>query len=110
MSTYPANVTRELAFDGVIKKGDKSVRIRRAQEWLSIHGCPTPVDGDYGPATETCVRDFQHQQGGSTTGIVNKMTWDALTQPLNDALKRIDLPAGSSVAQAMLQVARQHLV
>jgi hypothetical protein len=83
--------------------------VRRVQEWLSIHTCPTTVDGAFGPATEKCVKDFQLLKELPVTGTVNKSTWEALTAPLTRALASITLPAGSSVGHAMLQVAQQHL-
>jgi Putative peptidoglycan binding domain len=104
--TIPAHVTRELSFDAVIRKGDMGLKVRRVQEWLSIHNCPTPVDGDFGPATEKCVKDSQKLQGTSVTGTVNRTTWQALTAPLTHALASIKLPVSLSVAQAMLQVAQ----
>ena len=109
MLTYPAHVTQELSFDAIIRKGDTGLKVRRVQEWLSIHNCPTPVDGDFGPATEKCVKDFQKLHGTPVTGTVNKTTWRALTAPLTHALASMKLPASSSVTQAMLQVAQQHL-
>jgi hypothetical protein len=109
MLTYPAHVLNELAFDAVIKKGNKGLKVRRVQEWLSIHDCPTPVDGDFGDATEKCVKDFQQSKGMPTTGKVNKETWDALTAPLSDALKPVEVPEGSSLAEVNLRVVRQHL-
>ncbi|SRR6266496_2519915 len=109
MPTYPAHVTKQLAFDVVILKGHKGLKVQRVQEWLSLQDCPTPIDGDFGDATEKCVKDFQQSNGMSATGAVNKGTWGALTEPLHNALSPIELPAGSSIAEAMLRVAKQHL-
>lgn len=74
MLNYPAHVVKELDHDLVIKKGHKGVKVRRVQEWLSIHDCPTPVDGDFGEATEKCVTDFQQLHSMSATGTVDKPT------------------------------------
>jgi hypothetical protein len=35
-------------------------------------------DGDFGPITETAVRDYQRSRGLTTDGIVGPETWDAL--------------------------------
>ena len=109
MLTYPAHVMKELVFDAAVKNGHRGLKVRRVQEWLSIHDCPTPVDGDFGDATEKCVKDFQQEHGTSVTGTVNKVTWEALIEPLRNALATTEPPAGSSVAEAMLRVAKQHL-
>ena len=39
---------------------------------------PGPVDGIYGPKTTAAVRLFQVSRGIAKTGIVGKVTWDAL--------------------------------
>ncbi|MCA9127681.1 MAG: serine hydrolase [Planctomycetales bacterium] len=36
------------------------------------------IDGDFGPATQTAVRQFQSAKGLSPTGIVDSGTWQAL--------------------------------
>lgn len=33
MLDYPAYVTKELAFDTIIKNGDTGTKVRRVQEW-----------------------------------------------------------------------------
>ena len=35
-------------------------------------------DGDFGPITETAVRDYQRSRGLASDGIVGPITWDAL--------------------------------
>jgi putative peptidoglycan binding protein len=109
MSDYPAYVMKELAFDAVIQKDNTGMKVRRVQEWLSIHGCPTVVDGDFGSATEKCTKDFQQMKDMPPTGRVDKETWNALIAPLIAALNPIQFSAETSIANAMLQVAQQHL-
>lgn len=54
------------------------------QTWLrELHfsGYPIPLiipDGIYDEATQSAVRDFQKYEGIEATGIVDKVTWDAL--------------------------------
>jgi hypothetical protein len=110
MPDYPAYVTKELEFDTVIKIDDTGVKVRRVQEWLTINKFATTIDGDFGPATEKCVKDFQQSKGIQKTGKVNQQTWDALVEPLSKALQSINFPANVSLADAILRVARQHLV
>jgi Putative peptidoglycan binding domain len=109
MSNYPSYVTRELAFDAIIQKGNTGAKVRRVQEWLSIGGFATTVDGSFGNATEACVKAFQQSPGIPVTGKVNQQTWSALVEPLNKALQPINLPANVKLADAILRVAKQHL-
>lgn len=32
MLTFPAHVTQELVFDGIVKKGDRNKKVKRVQE------------------------------------------------------------------------------
>ncbi|HMV81565.1 MAG TPA: peptidoglycan-binding domain-containing protein [Blastocatellia bacterium] len=109
MPEYPSYVTKELLFDTVIKKGDTGAKARRVQEWLSIHSFATVIDSIFGDATEKCVKDFQQTKGIQVTGNVNQQTWDALVGPLSKALQPINLSANTSLAGAILLVAKQHL-
>ena len=59
--------------------------VRRVQEWLTLAGSRTDVDGDFGPATEAAVRDFQRRCALPVTGTVDERTWAALTAPLRAA-------------------------
>ena len=109
MPDYPAYVAKELAFDTVIKIDDTGVKVRRVQEWLTINKFATTVDGDFGHATDKCVKDFQQSKGIQRTGKVNQQTWDALVEPLSKALQPINFSANMSLADATLRVAKQHL-
>jgi hypothetical protein len=109
MPDYPAPVAKELAFEGVIRKGDSGIRVRRVQEWLNIHRFATTIDGGFGDATEKCVEDFQDAAELQVTGRVNQETWEALVDPLKKAVEPINVPAGATLADAILRVAKQHL-
>ena len=78
-----------LDFPGAIARGRRDsggVRdVRRVQEWLTLAGSRTDVDGDFGPATEAAVRDFQRRYSLPVTGTVGERTWSALTAPLRAA-------------------------
>ena len=104
-----AHVARERAYDGLIQNGDSGKKVRRVQEWLKINGFATGIDGGFGDATEKCVGNFQQAKGLPKTGKVNQQTWDLLIEPLTKALAPAQFTAGTKLAQAVLQVAKQHL-
>ena len=109
MPGYPAHVTKELSFDGVIRKGQVSPAVKRVQEWLKINGFATGIDSDFGDATETCVTRFQHARELPETGEVDQQTWELLVDPLVKALAPMQFSPNATIAEAVLAVAKQHL-
>jgi len=109
MLTFPAHVTQELSFDGVIKKGDRGKKVKRLQEWLTINKFATSIDGDFGDATQACVTNFQKSKELPQTGKVDEQTWNLLVDSLNKALAPMEFPAGIKLSDAILRVAKQHL-
>jgi hypothetical protein len=107
--SYPQYVQRELAFPGVIKKGDSGANARRVQEWLSYHKFATTIDGGFGDATELRVKQFQTAKGITSSGKVDSKTWDALVAPLARALAPINPAGGANLADVTLAYARQHV-
>jgi len=49
-----------------------------AQEHLASAGYTIPIDGDYGPNTQSAVESFQTAEGLTADGIVGPATWAAL--------------------------------
>ncbi len=90
-----------------IKRGMKGKNVREVQEWLCLHDLPLSIDGDFGPATEQRVKEFQEMEGVGATGIVNRKTYDLLTAPLREANEII--PPTNSVRRTILKYARKHL-
>ena len=109
MPGFPTHVMDELSLDGIVKKGDHGAKVRRVQEWLTINGFATSIDGDFGNATKTCVINFQRSKGLPETGSVDEQTWNPLVVSLDKALAPIQFPAGIQLSDAILSVAKQHL-
>ncbi len=78
-----------------------------AQEHLASAGYTIPIDGDYGPNTQTAVESFQTAEGLTADGIVGPATWAAL---LRFAPGSGDLDAhrrGDGVGRGRAQLARR---
>lgn len=100
----PSHAKHELDFPGVIKRGATGIKVRRVQEWLTFHHCPTGIDGGFGSATEVAVRAFQSKKGLSVTGKVNQDTWGSLVAPLLQALS-VNISQGDPLDVAVLALA-----
>jgi hypothetical protein len=57
-----------------IKRGSKGPYVLQVQTCLNA----APLDSDFGPITDSYVKEFQKQQGLAVDGIVGPMTWGAL--------------------------------
>lgn len=62
----------------VAKRGDKSNYISDLQNMLIKKGANIKADGDYGPATEQAVRDFQKANNLPVTGTIDTDTLNKL--------------------------------
>ena len=109
MAYLPQHAVNELMFSSPIKRNDFGSKVKRVQEWLSLHDFSTTIDSDYGPATEQCVRDYQDAKQLPSTGIVDRATYTSLTEPLSNALREITLTEDETIASLSLKYARQHL-
>ena len=63
---------------GVLKAGAQGQGVVECQQRLNAHGFACAVDGDFGPATEARVVEFQQAMGLDADGIVGAATWEAL--------------------------------
>src|SRR5262245_26660853 len=59
----------DLQLQKPLRKGDEQGQVKLVQEWLCLHGEHVVIDGDFGPATEAAVKDFQAKSGVGVTGI-----------------------------------------
>ncbi len=63
-----------------VRRGDCGPAVEEIQSYLISKGFAISMDGQFGPGTETAVRQFQTQMGGGLPidGVVGAMTWLAL--------------------------------
>lgn len=102
---------QELLFPGVVAKGATGKAARRVQEWLVYHGATRiVVDGEFGPATERALLDFQVRHGiiPTANGALDEITWQVLTAPLARAMRPID-GTGHTLNEMVCLYARQHI-
>lgn len=58
----------------LLKRGSKGSTVSFVQSLVGA----VPVDGDFGPITEGCVKDYQRRKGLKVDGIVGGGTWTSL--------------------------------
>lgn len=63
----------------VISFGSSGISVRALQKLLIANGYGIPIDGVFGPVTETAVKAFQNRRRLSTDGVVGHKTWWELT-------------------------------
>ena len=98
----------DLKLDKPLQRGSKDGQVKLVQEWLSLHGENVGIDGDFGPATQSAVKDFQNKAALAATGIVDMHTFERLVAPMLAALQPI--PAnGQSLGALVVAYAQQHL-
>jgi murein L,D-transpeptidase YcbB/YkuD len=69
----------------LVTRGANNDLVRWAQEHLQSAGQQLTVDGDFGPATETAVRNFQTANGLPVSGQLDTATWRVLTDRYDPA-------------------------
>lgn len=64
----------------LVRRGSKGAAVRELQILLNAAGASPRLgeDGDFGPATDRAVRDFQDRFGLVVDGIVGRQSWAAL--------------------------------
>ena len=84
--------TEELAISSSCQAGSRGKDVKKIQEWLNIQAhlnrgttLATGIDGDYGPATTTSVKNFQTLKGLPINGKVDNKVFAELSRPMKDA-------------------------
>ncbi len=85
----------ETTFPGVLSVGSTGDGVFTLQYYLAYLSLFIPTlaqitaDGDFGPATENAVRQYQKTYGLEETGIVDDLTWNSIENNYYDILRRI---------------------
>jgi hypothetical protein len=98
----------DLQLEKPLKKGMQGGQVKLVQEWVTLQGCATGIDNQYGPATAAAVKLFQEKAKLPPTGTVDQATFEKLVAPMQRALKPI-APNGRTLGQLALAYAQQHL-
>jgi hypothetical protein len=103
-----SSIREEVRLKGALQRGRRGKAVRRCQEWLTLHGHRTVIDGVFGPATEATVRAYQNAEQLEVDGVVGPETHGALVRPLHAVLS--PLPADErTLAELTLAYAQRHL-
>jgi hypothetical protein len=77
----PTSVLSEISFPPTLARGSKGSVVSALQTALKrfdVPNSPTdpgPIDGDFGPRTESAVRAYQSHQNITVDGVVGHQTW-----------------------------------
>ena len=80
-----------MAANPVLKRGDNSPDVARAQDLLNRDGAILEPDGDFGGGTDLAVREFQARSGLTVSAVIDDPTWQkllALPEPSPDVPSR----------------------
>jgi peptidoglycan hydrolase-like protein with peptidoglycan-binding domain len=98
-----------LSIAETIVRGSKQKKvINTIQEWLCLNGQSTKIDGDYGPATEVAVSNFQKNTGLIQTGNVDPLTFEKLVSPMK-SLSQTTLSGNGGLLPAVVELSLKYL-
>jgi peptidoglycan hydrolase-like protein with peptidoglycan-binding domain len=80
--------------------------VRATQSQLDSRNAGLTIDGDFGPASEASVRDYQADVGIAVDGVVGPVTWSLLA---NTTARATNLVIGTRVAAELVAAAAQDL-
>lgn len=66
------------AYPMLLVRGSRNVYVRQFQQRLRDRGWNITVDGDFGPKTESIVKQFQKEKGLQVDGKVGINTWNSI--------------------------------
>jgi len=93
----------------MIKIGDKGKEVKEVQEWLNLHGISLAIDGDFGPATQYGVMQFNIHNNLSVEGIVTTETIDHLIHPMYMATNKCLFEKDETISDRVVEYAEKHL-
>jgi peptidoglycan hydrolase-like protein with peptidoglycan-binding domain len=107
---------KELTISATQKKNgtqNNKKDITKIQSWLNLFsmtnhdaGTATGIDGDFGPATERAVINFQKIKGRAQTGTVDQAAFDLLCEPMRKAFE--GTVPGTGLRQLIVNTAFNH--
>ena len=74
----PTPVLSKISFPPTLARGLTGSAVSALQKALKAFGAttdPGPIDGNFGPQTESAVRAYQSQQNITVDGVVGHQTW-----------------------------------
>ena len=98
-----------LSIAETIERGSKQKKlITIIQEWLCLNGQSIKIDGDYGPATEIAVSNFQKNVGLMQTSKVDPLTFEKLVWPMK-SLSQATLSSNGGLLSAVVELSLKYL-
>ena len=68
MTEIPSWIRSEYTYKKQVSRRARGRAATFVQEWLSLNGHSIQIDGDFGPATQAAVKQFQTSHGLSDLG------------------------------------------
>ncbi len=107
----------ELKFNGPLMRGNKGEDVIRVQSWLNLWkwllsdwNYQLLRDGDFGPATQGTLTEWQKRMGCTDNlGRLDQATWEALTKPMYTAFL-VTEESMSNERDLILEYLDQHLL
>jgi len=98
-----------LAITETIIRGSRQKKlIYLVQEWLCLSGESIKIDGDFGPATEKAILNFQKNAGVTPTGMMDPETFGKLVWPMKSMSQATVIKTGD-LHEAVLELSLKYL-